>query len=163
RAFVESVGQRNAKEFPAKRRNSATSVVTLHEAVVGRVTKRALLVLLAAIGFALLSATANLVNLLLNRAAARARECSIRSAPGLAWRITRQDIREALQQSGNAVSSGKASQRYREALVVAQVALSLMLLIAAGLLVKSFGRLQHVDPGVRTANLLSFELAVSGP
>jgi len=37
-----------------------------------------------------------------------------------AWRITRQDIREALQQSGNAVSSGKASQRYREALVVAQ-------------------------------------------
>jgi len=80
-----------------------------------------------------------------------------------AWRITRQDIREALEQSGNAVSSGKGSQRYREALVVAQVALSLMLLIAAGLLVKSFGRLQHVDPGVRTANLLSFELAVSGP
>ena len=234
RAFVESVGQRNAKEFPAKRRNSATSVVTLHEAVVGRETKRALLVLLAAIGFVLLSATANLANLLLNRAAARAREFSIRSALGAssarlvqqvlieagvlgaiaaifiayaiikaviaygpssiprleetsidarvllftlaiaaltaglfalapAWRITRQDIREALQQSGNAVSSGKASQRYREALVVAQVALSLMLLIAAGLLVKSFGRLQHVDPGVRTANLLSFELAVSGP
>ncbi|HWJ40199.1 MAG TPA: ABC transporter permease [Candidatus Limnocylindrales bacterium] len=237
RAFVESVGQRNAKEFPAKRRNSATSVVTLHEAVVGRETKRALLVLLAAIGFVLLSATANLANLLLNRAAARAREFSIRSALGAssarlvqqvlieagvlgvlgaiaaifiayaiikaviaygpssiprleetsidarvllftlaiaaltaglfalapAWRIARQDIREALQQSGNAVSSGKASQRYREALVVAQVALSLVLLIAAGLLVKSFGRLQHVDPGVRTANLLSFELAVSGP
>jgi putative ABC transport system permease protein len=237
RAFVESVGQRNAKEFPAKRRDSATSVVTLHEAVVGRETKRALPVLLAAISFVLLIATANLANLLLNRAAARAREFSIRSALGAssarlvqqvlieagvlcvlgaiaaifiayaiikaviaygpssiprieetsidarvllftlsiaaltaglfalapAWRITRQDIREALQQSGNAVSSGKASQRYREALVVAQVALSLMLLIAAGLLVKSFGRLQHVDPGVRTANLLSFELAVSGP
>jgi putative ABC transport system permease protein len=35
-----------------------------------------------------------------------------------------------------------------------------MLLIAAGLLVKSFGRLQSVDPGVRTSNLLTFELAV---
>ncbi len=234
RAFVESVGQRNAKEFPAKRRNSATSVVTLHEAVVGRETKRALLVLLAAIGFVLLIATANLANLLLNRAAARAREFSIRSALGAssarlvqqvlieagvlgvlgaiaaifiayaiikaviaygpssiprleetsidarvllftlaiaaltaglfalapAWRITRQDIREALQQSGNAVSSGKASQRYREALVVAQVALSLMLLIAAGLLVKSFGRLQHV--GVRSIRKTSLR-PVSSP
>jgi hypothetical protein len=35
-----------------------------------------------------------------------------------------------------------------------------MLLIAAGLLVKSFGRLQQVDPGVRTSNLLTFELAI---
>ncbi len=237
RAFIESVGQRNAKEFPAKRRNTATSVVSLHEAVVGRETKRALLVLLAAIGFVLLIATANLANLLLNRAAARAREFSIRSALGAssarlvqqvlieagvlcvlgaiaaifiayaiikavishgpssiprlhetsidarvllftlaiaaltaglfalapAWRMTRQDIRNALQQGGNAVSSGRGSQRYREALVVAQLALSLMLLIAAGLLIKSFGRLQNVDPGVRTANLLTFELAVSGP
>jgi putative ABC transport system permease protein len=234
RAFVESVGRRTAQEFPAKRRNSATSVVTLHEFVVGRGTRRALLVLLAAIGFVLLIATANLANLLLNRAAARAREFSIRTALGAsssrlvqqvlteagvlcvlgalagilvaygiiqaviaygpstiprlgetaidlrvllftlaiavltagvfalapAWRITRQDVRAALQQSGNAASASRSSQRYREALVVAQIALSLMLLIAAGLLVKSFGRLQRVDPGVRTSNLLTFELAV---
>jgi len=233
KAFVETVGQRNAAEFPAKRQNSATSVVTLHEAVVGRETKRALLILLAAIGFVLLIATANLANLLLNRAAARAREFSIRSALGAtssrlvqqvlieagvlcvigaaaallvaygiikavvaygpssiprleetsidlrvllftfaiaalttglfalapAWRITRQDIRESLQQGGNALSAGKTSQHYREALVVAQIALSLMLLIGAGLMVKSFGRLQHVDPGVQTSNLLTFELA----
>ena len=234
KAFVESVGQRNAHDFPAKRQNSATTVVTLHEAVVGRGTQRALLILLAAIGFVLLIATANLANLLLNRAAARAREFSIRSALGAssarlvqqvlieagvlcvlgataaifiayaiikaviaygpssiprleetsidlrvllftlaiaaltaglfalapAWRIARQDVREALQQGGNALSSSKGSQRYREALVVAQIALSLMLLIAAGLMIKSFGRLQHVDPGVRTSNLLTFELAV---
>ena len=234
RAFVESVGQRNAKDFPAKRGNSATSVVTLHEFVVGRGTQRALFMLLAAIGFVLLIATANLANLLLNRAAARAREFSIRAALGAssarlvqqvlieagvlcvlgalagifvayaiiraviaygpssiprlaetsidlrvllftlavaaltaglfalapAWRITRQDVREALQQGGNALSAGRSSQRYREALAVTQIALSLMLLIAAGLLVKSFGRLQRVDPGVRTSNLLTFELAV---
>ena len=234
KAFVESVGRRNAQEFPAKRRNSATTVVSLHDFVVGSGTRRALWVLLAAIGFVLLIATANLANLLLNRAAARSREFSIRSALGAsssrllqqvlieagvlcvlgaiagifvawaiihgviaygpasiprlaetsidlrvllftlaitaftaalfalapAWRISRQDVREALQQSGNAVSAGKSSQRYREALVVTQIALSLMLLIAAGLLVKSFGRMQQVDPGVRTSNLLTFELAI---
>jgi putative ABC transport system permease protein len=234
RAFVESVGQRNAREFAAKRANTATSVVSLHDFVVGTGTRRALLVLLAAIGLVLIIATANLANLMLNRAAARAREFSIRTALGAtssrliqqvlieagvlcvlgalaalglaygiiraviaygpssiprlaetsidlrvllftlgttaltagvfalapAWRISRQDVREALQQSGNTVSPGKSSQRYREALVVTQVALSLMLLIAAGLLVKSFGRLQQVDPGVRTSNLLTFEMAV---
>ena len=234
KAFVESVGQRNAKDFPAKRANSGTSVVSLHDFVVGPGTRRALLVLLAAIGLVLLIATANLANLMLNRAAARAREFSIRTALGAsssrlvqqvlieagvlcvlgalaamllaygiiraviaygpssiprlaetsidlrvllftlattvltaglfalapAWRISRQDVREALQQSGNTVSAGKSSQRYREALVVTQIALSLMLLIAAGLLVKSFGRLQQVDPGVRTSDLLTFELAV---
>src|SRR6185369_17221675 len=77
-----------------------------------------------------------------------------------AWRIARQDARETLQQSGNAVSASRSSQRYREALVVTQIALSLMLLIAAGLFVKSFARLQHVDPGVRTSNLLTFELSI---
>ena len=234
KAFVEGVGQRNAKEFAAKRANTATSVVSLHDFVVGPGTRRALLVLLAAIGLVLLIATANLANLMLNRAAARAREFSIRTALGAsssrlvqqvlveagvlcvlgalaamflaygiiraviaygpssiprlaetsidlrvllftlattaltaglfafapAWRISRQDVREALQQSGNTVSAGKSSQRYREALVVTQIALSLMLLVAAGLLVKSFGRLQQVDPGVSTSNLLTFELAV---
>src|SRR5262245_29925290 len=82
KAFVESVGQQNAREFAAKRGNSATSLVTLPEFVVGRGTRRALIVLLAAIGFVLLIATANLANLLLNRAAARAREFSIRTALG---------------------------------------------------------------------------------
>src|SRR5262249_18794156 len=66
KAFVESVGQRNAKDFPAKRANSATSVVSLHDFVVGPVTRRALVLLLGAIGLVLLIVTANLANLLLN-------------------------------------------------------------------------------------------------
>ncbi|MDP2577135.1 MAG: ABC transporter permease [Candidatus Palauibacterales bacterium] len=48
----------------------------------------------------------------------------------------------------------------RSALVVSEVALALMLLAGAGLLVRSFGLLQKVDPGLRTENLLTFSVAV---
>jgi putative ABC transport system permease protein len=81
-------------------------------------------------------------------------------APAL--RIARNDLRDALQESGQSVSASRSSQRYREVLVIGQIALSLVLLVAAGLIIKSFIRLQQVDPGVRTANLLTFELSLPG-
>jgi putative ABC transport system permease protein len=57
-------------------------------------------------------------------------------------------------------SAGKATRRARGALVIAEVALALMLLIGAGLLIKSFNRLQHVDPGFSSENVLTARISL---
>jgi putative ABC transport system permease protein len=65
-------------------------------------------------------------------------------APAL--HLSRADAGETLKDAGRG-SSGRRSARTRHALVVAEVALSLVLLASAGLLVRSLVALQHVDPG----------------
>lgn len=53
--------------------------------------------------------------------------------------------------------------RVRAVLVAAEVAMAMMLLVAAGLLLRSFVALQQVDPGVRTDRLLTFQMSFQGP
>ncbi|MGH7674252.1 MAG: FtsX-like permease family protein, partial [Gemmatimonadales bacterium] len=65
----------------------------------------------------------------------------------------RPDRHEALKDSARG-SAGPERRRFRRALVVTEVALSLVLLAGAGLLIKSFYRLQQVDPGFDPARLL---------
>ena len=64
-----------------------------------------------------------------------------------AIQATRMDVQSGLATSGTRSVTGAAAHWPRRALVAAQVALGVVLLVAAGLLVRSFAHLQHLDPG----------------
>jgi putative ABC transport system permease protein len=228
RAELETIGRRLEKDHPD---STGVSLLSLHEYVVGDI-RPVLLVLLAAVAVVLLICCANVANLLLARAAARAREISIRTTLGASRRrLLRQlltesvvlalvggilglllaviavppllalsppDIREfkqiginreilafsflasmvcgvifglvpALQASQSKPNEflregerGSTANRgvTRSALVIAEVGLSLALLVGAGLLLKSFGRLMDVNPGFDPDHLLTFNLGL---
>lgn len=70
------------------------------------------------------------------------------------------DLNESLKEGGRGSTGGARRRRIRSLLVISEVALSLVLLIGAGLLVKSFARLQSVDPGFRVDNVLTMSLSL---
>jgi putative ABC transport system permease protein len=70
------------------------------------------------------------------------------------------DISRTLREGGRGGGQRAGKHRARRVLVIAEVALSVMLLAGAGLLIRSFTRLMNVDPGFRTAHLLSFDLSL---
>ncbi len=75
--------------------------------------------------------------------------------------VRRTDLTVALQQEGRRAGSG-IHYRMRAVLVVAQIALSVVLLVGASLMVRTFVAVQRVDPGFRSAQMLSFKIALSG-
>ncbi|HVG07977.1 MAG TPA: ABC transporter permease [Thermoanaerobaculia bacterium] len=75
-----------------------------------------------------------------------------------ALRYGRPDLASALKEGGRGGTAGRERLRARSALVVVQVALALVLLVGAGLMVKSFRRLHGVDPGIDPRNLLTLQL-----
>ncbi|MEW6127999.1 MAG: ABC transporter permease [Acidobacteriota bacterium] len=79
-------------------------------------------------------------------------------APALA--ASKPDLNQVLKEGGRGITGGR--HRLRKTLVVAELALALVLLIGAGLLMNSFAKLQAVDPGFNTRNLLTMSVSLNG-
>src|SRR5215213_9366582 len=77
-----------------------------------------------------------------------------------ALQVSKPDLHTALEQSGRTSGPGASRLRFRQLLVVFQMSMAVMLVIGAGLLIKSFWMLQRVDPGFRAEGVLSASLTL---
>jgi putative ABC transport system permease protein len=77
-----------------------------------------------------------------------------------AWRAMRPNVMDVLQEGSRGSTPSRATRRLSNAMVIAEVALALMLLVSAGLLVRSFVRLTSIDPGYRTTGIVATHIAL---
>ncbi len=78
-----------------------------------------------------------------------------------ALRLTKGDINESLKQGLGRTASDSGGNRTRSALVVCEVALSLMLLVGAGLLIRSLWMLRKIDPGFNPTRVITMDISIS--
>lgn len=75
---------------------------------------------------------------------------------------SRLNLNETLKEGGRSATEGAGRRRWRSALVVSELALAVMLLVGAGLLLKSLWRLEQVNVGVNPERVLTMQLALRG-
>src|SRR5262249_37371540 len=78
-----------------------------------------------------------------------------------AWRMSKADPNEALKQGVGRLDAGAGGTRTRTVLVVAEVALSLVLLVGAGLMIRTLWNLQSVKPGFAPDHVLTARIGVA--
>jgi putative ABC transport system permease protein len=77
-----------------------------------------------------------------------------------AWQAARTDLTAGLKESGRSSTANRSQRRFRGTLVMVEVALSVVLLVAAALLLRSFGELRNVNPGVNIDRVLTAGLSL---
>jgi predicted permease len=77
-----------------------------------------------------------------------------------AAQMANSDLNDTLKETGRDSAAGAHGNRIRGILIISEVAVSFLLLIGAGLLINSFIRLRHVDPGFRSENLLTMKIVL---
>lgn len=77
-----------------------------------------------------------------------------------AWRSSHTDLNTTLKEAAGRSESAGGSHRIRSFLLAGEVALAVLLSVSAGLLLRSFVRVTEVNPGVRTANILTMNLSL---
>ena len=235
KADMDSIAQNLSAAYPEADKNVGIALVSMKEDIVGNV-QPFLIVLLAAVGFLLLIACANVANLILARSMGRSREFAIRAALGAgnarvirqlltesvllaglggalglllavwgtravlgtlpgalprssevsldsrvllftmalsvfagivfglapAVKSSRVNLQEILKESGRGLSGGR--HQLQGIFVAVEVAMALVLLVGAGLMVRSLSALWRVDPGFNPSHAITFTLSLpAGP
>jgi predicted permease len=86
--------------------------------------------------------------------------CAILCGVGPAYQMTHLRWFQSLQESGRSETSSKGRQRLRSAMVIGEIALAMLLLVSAGLLVRSLQQLEHVEVGFEPQGLMSASLTL---
>ena len=77
-----------------------------------------------------------------------------------AWQAARADLTVGLKENGRSNTANRSQRRFRSSLVMVEVALSVILLVSAGLLLRSFAELRRVNPGVHVDSILTVGLSL---
>ena len=235
-ARLQALGARLAAAFPRDNGDKTFTVIPLQDQLSAPV-RSTLFILMGAVGLVLLTACANVANLMLARATARSRELAVRSALGAprrrlvrqfvteafvlsllggafgllgayfgvtgllavapqnlprldevsinlpvlafalllccgvaigvgfftALRATAGDIRKGLAEGGREQASSQSSQRVGRGIVAAQIAITLVLVVGAGLLGRSLMKLLEVNPGFRMEKIVTMDVSLPRP